>query len=71
MNVQTQDFHISGAVPLFHETNIRLLTRWRGGGVAEKVHSRVNAEAGIYMQEARDASAAGSLASPAWNSTHE
>lgn len=63
----------SAAPSLFHETSIRLLTvgRWKGGGVAEKVHAQVNVEAGVYMQEPRDGSAAGSLASPAWNSTHE
>lgn len=58
---------------LFHERNIRLLTtgHWKVGGAVEKVHSQVNIEAGIYMQEPCDGSAAGSLASPAWNSTHE
>lgn len=53
--------------------HIRLLTtgQWKVGGAVEKVHSQVNVEAGIYMQEACDGAAAGSLASPAWNSTHE
>lgn len=53
--------------------HIRLLTtgHWKVGGAVEKVHSQVNVEAGIYMREPRDGSAAGSLASPAWNSTRE
>lgn len=39
-------------------------------GVAGKVDSQVNMEE-WYMQVPCDGSAAGSLASPAWNGTHE
>lgn len=46
------------------------VVHWHGR-VAGKVHSQVNMEAAIYMQGPCDGSAAGSLASPAWNGTHE
>lgn len=41
------------------------------GGVAENLRSQVTMEATIFMQEPCDASAAGLLARPAWNGTHE
>lgn len=40
-------------------------------GGAGKVHAQVNVGETLYMQAPYDGSAAGSLASPAWNGSHE
>ena len=69
MNVQTQDFPISGAVSPSGDKHQTLGTA--GGEEAQQRRCPRRSESLVSMQEPCDGSAAGSLASPAWNSTHE